>query len=80
MMGALGLLMNMTGYERITFVCVTGAALLNVLLTLALVPIFGIEGAAVASSFTLIVYNIVLWKQVRKYLGVNTLPFKFGRH
>lgn len=75
-MGALGVLLNMTGHERITFYWVAWAAALNVVLTLSLVPVFGMDGAATASSISLVAYNIVLWWAVRSRLGVNTLPFR----
>ena len=48
--GATGMLLNMTGFERDVTRVVAIAAGLNVVLNLALIPIFGVIGAAIATS------------------------------
>lgn len=70
--GATGLLLNMTGHERDVTRVVAVAAGMNVLLNLALIPLFGVIGAAVATSVSLVFWNIRLWFVVRWRLGIRS--------
>jgi O-antigen/teichoic acid export membrane protein len=70
--GPVGILLNMTGHERDTMRGLTMAAVLNVLLSLTLIPMFGINGAAIASAITLVICNVLLWKSVRKRLDIQS--------
>ena len=78
-MGALGVLLNMMGYERVTMYWVAWAATVNIILTLIFVPLLGMEGAAIASTISLVFYNIVLFREVRLLLCVNTLPVSLSK-
>lgn len=69
-MGSVGLLLNMTGHERDTAVGVGLAAGANVVLNLLLIPPFGIEGAATATAASLMIWNVVLYRRVRRRLDV----------
>jgi O-antigen/teichoic acid export membrane protein len=73
--GSVGLLLNMSGHERETARGMVVAACINVVLNLLLIPRMGINGSAVATSTSLIVWNILLWWAVRKKLGINSLAF-----
>jgi O-antigen/teichoic acid export membrane protein len=44
---------------------------LNVLLSLALIPPFGLIGAAIATAFSTIAWNLAALVFVRRKLGVN---------
>lgn len=70
--GSVGFLLNMTGHERDTARGMGIAAGANVLLNLALIPFFGLEGAATATAVTLVLWNILLWRAVRLRLGVDS--------
>jgi len=70
-MGNVGSLLNMTGHERDTMKSVLLAAIVNVTLNLALIPVFGIVGAAIATASTLTVWNLVMWHKVRKRIGIE---------
>lgn len=72
-MGSVAVLLNMTGYERETAKGIVVSALINLGLNLALIPLWGIEGSSVATSVSLVVWNVLLWRAVRKKLGINTL-------
>ena len=72
-MGSVGLLLNMTGHERDTARGVGIAATVNVALNAILIPLWGIEGAAIATSTSLIIWNIILLMRVREKLGLNSL-------
>jgi O-antigen/teichoic acid export membrane protein len=73
--GSVGLLLNMSGFERETARGTLVAAILNVTLNLLLIPFWGINGSAAATSISLIIWNILLWQAVRKQLGINSLAF-----
>lgn len=71
-MGSVGMLLNMTGHERDTVRGVAIAAVSNVVLNLALIPTFGLEGAAAATAITLLIWNLILRYSVQLRLGVET--------
>lgn len=75
--GAVGTLLNMSGHERCTLIGVGAATLANVILNLVLIPIYGIEGAAVASVTSFAIWNLILWRFVRQKLGIES--FVIGR-
>lgn len=70
--GTVGPLLNMSGYERDTTKGIAIAAATNIVLNAALIPFFGMIGAAVATAITLVIWNIVLWLMVRHRLGVDS--------
>lgn len=76
-MGSVGLLLNMTGHERETAKGVAMAAVLNIPLNLAFIPMMGMSGAALATAISLLVWNIVLSRAVRRRLGLNSTAFRF---
>ncbi|MFB2895357.1 polysaccharide biosynthesis C-terminal domain-containing protein [Aerosakkonemataceae cyanobacterium BLCC-F50] len=69
--GSVGYLMIMTGHQNQSFRVIFCSALLNVVLNAILIPFFGIVGAAIATSFTMIVWNVWLSILVVKYIGVR---------
>jgi O-antigen/teichoic acid export membrane protein len=71
--GPVGLLMTMTGHQNQAARIIGGAAALNVVLNLALIPLFGIVGAAVATTVSMVVWNVLLVIAVRNKLGINPL-------
>ena len=68
---AVSYLLVMTKYERFTAFSDGGGAFLNVGLNALLIPRWGIEGAAVATSISLIIVNIVNAFFVRQKLHLN---------
>lgn len=60
--GPVGMLLNMSGFERTVTKGMFLAAVANILLNLLLVPTFGMIGAATATLITLSVWNIALWR------------------
>lgn len=64
-------LLVMTGHEALAMRRVVASAALNVVLNLALIPRFGIEGAATATLVSTVVSNLLLWLSVRRHLGFD---------
>jgi O-antigen/teichoic acid export membrane protein len=77
--GSVGALLNMTRNERETAKGMAVAAASNVALNLALIPILGTAGAAMATAASLVTWNVLMWRSVRRRLGVNSLAFHVGK-
>lgn len=73
--GSVGLLLNMTGYERDTAAGVAVAAVCNVILNLTLIPAFGMEGAATATAISLAVWNVILVRRAYQRVGIVSIGF-----
>jgi O-antigen/teichoic acid export membrane protein len=76
MTGPLSVLLNMTGHERATAKGLTLAALINVVLNLFLIPPYGMAGAAIASSVSILAWNFALWRSAYALLGINCFLIK----
>lgn len=70
-MGPVGNILNMTGFERHSARAVAIAAAVNAALNLALVPRWGMEGAAVATAVSMTVWNVLLGIWVKRLTGLN---------
>ena len=73
--GSVGFLLSMTEHERFLALNIAISAILNVLLNLFLIPIWGINGAAIATGISMIARNIMNLIWVRLKLGVNSTAF-----
>lgn len=71
--GPCGVVLNMSGRVVLSMVDNVGVLILNVVLTLLLVPPFGITGAALAWSISLVVVNVTKVLQVYWVLGTIAL-------
>lgn len=70
--GSVGALLNMTGNERDTVRGLGIAIVANIFLNFTLIPFWGMEGAAVATSSSLLIWNFILRKSVWKRLSIET--------
>lgn len=75
--GSVGYLLIMTGHEKLVRNNAVFSALLNVALLVVLIPRIGILGAAIATTTTLIVTNLISVGLVSWKLSINTLPIPF---
>jgi O-antigen/teichoic acid export membrane protein len=75
MAGSVGFLLTMTGHEKIVTRGFAISAVVNIASNAILVPQYGIEGAAVATCISLIVWNGILLRSVRNLLGINSTIF-----
>lgn len=73
--GSVGVLLNMTGHERHMVVSVGISALLNVGLNTLLIPRWGINGAAIATTISLVFINLVKVWWVQQTMGINATCF-----
>jgi O-antigen/teichoic acid export membrane protein len=73
--GCVGYIMQLTGYNyQCTYVYVCGT-LINLVLSIILIPLLGILGGAIATAVTMIVWNIWLHHLAVKYIGVRPSIF-----
>lgn len=75
--GSTNYALAMTGHERSLAAAVGVSLIVNLAIGLILIPPYGILGAALTTSATLIVSNVMMVIFVKKYLGVWQLPFKY---
>lgn len=68
-------LLVMTGHERAGMWGLFAASLINVGLNMVLIPPYGIEGAAVGTGASIIVWNVLFWIFALRRLGVDSSPF-----
>jgi O-antigen/teichoic acid export membrane protein len=80
--GSVHLLLNMTSLERLTVRGVASAALINVILNFILIPVWGLEGAAVATATSIVALNALLHWALWKKIGIwgSVLTFRRFRH
>lgn len=69
--GSTGTVLNMTGHERLSMWGVGLSVLLNIALNAALIPFFGVQGAAMATATSLVAWNLLLWYWVRRHLHLR---------
>lgn len=70
--GPVQLLLVMTGHHKFAAIGVASAAVANVLLNAVLIPKFGIEGAAIGTASSVVLWNILLLVFVRRYIWSNS--------
>jgi len=68
-MGPVGLVLNMTGYEKDAFFGLAVAAVVNIALNAALIPFWGTLGAATATAISTMVWNVLMAWRVKARLG-----------
>lgn len=73
--GSCGVVLAMSGHQRILLQGAAMALFINAILCLLLIPSWGTIGAAVAASVGLIVWNVYFLIQSRKLTGIDTTIF-----
>jgi len=74
-MGSVGVLLSMTDHERAFARGLALGAVFNVAANLVLIPLWGMNGAALATSMTFVIWNSLLASEVAKRLGINSTAF-----
>jgi len=70
--GSVGLIMSMSGRQKMLGLIISSNAAANIILNFALIPILGITGAAISTAATMITRNIAMLIYVKSQLGINT--------
>ena len=74
--GPVGILLNMTGHQNHTAIAVGVTAILNIILNTVLIPDYGINGAAIATTTSLLVINTIKVIFVQQKLGISLYSFR----
>lgn len=69
--GSTGYLLTMAKKENLVFISVICGAVVNLFLNILLLPIYGIIGAAIATSVSMIVWNVMMLIFVKRQTGIN---------
>lgn len=69
--GSVSIVLNMTGHQRWTLIGLSVASVVNLGANAWLIPRYGIEGAAIASTMALAAWKLILFVQVRRVVGVD---------
>ena len=77
--GSVAFLLTMTSHQNRAAKVMGISAFMNIILNLILVPIYGIMGAAIATSVTMIFWNITMLVLVQKHLNINPSAFPLKR-
>ena len=77
--GSVGNIMNMTGREKPLRNILVIASILSVLLNYLLIPMYGINGAAVANMVSVVFWNLTAVIYTKVKIGINSfyLPLIF---
>ena len=73
--GCVGLVLMLCNQEKVWGYVTMSSALLNTILNVVFIKMWGINGAAIATTFNLIYINIFAMILVKKRIKINTNPF-----
>ncbi|NBC82495.1 MAG: oligosaccharide flippase family protein [Bacteroidetes bacterium] len=73
--GSVGLLLNMTKYEKLVFKGLTLSTIVNIIFNLVLIPVYGINGAAISTIISFLIWNILLVRWSIIHLDVDPSVF-----
>jgi O-antigen/teichoic acid export membrane protein len=75
--GSVNYLLNMTGHEKVVLNNITVALLINIVLNYILIPLYGIDGAALASLMSMAYWNFAGVIYIKYKLGFWTIYIPF---
>ncbi len=75
--GSVGYLLTMTGHQRTAIKLLFLCALLTTLLSILLIPRYGVSGAAIAAATNNIVLNVLMAIAVHRKIGINSTLLYF---
>lgn len=70
--GSVGYILIMSGHQNVHWAIVSFIAILNIALNYKLVSVYGMTGAAIASSLSVVVGNVISVIYIKKKLGLRT--------
>jgi O-antigen/teichoic acid export membrane protein len=76
LMGRIGSFLQSTGYTKYLLYNNIAALIINILLNVLLIPIYGIIGAAIATASSTILTNLMMFAEVWKKEGIVSIPYK----
>ncbi|UCG78189.1 MAG: flippase [Nitrospirota bacterium] len=77
--GSVGLLLIMSGNENVVAIGIGIGVVTNVILNSLLIPVYKMEGSAIATVASIIIWNIILAVLVWRKLGLNPTAFRLKK-
>lgn len=77
MTGSVGVLLQMTGHQKLMQNILLVSIVLEFILNIVLIPVYGVTGAAIASAICAMIKNFGMSAYVKKYFKFNSIYF-FG--
>jgi O-antigen/teichoic acid export membrane protein len=74
--GVVGFVMMMTDHQYQSMRILVVAAVANILLNATLIPTLGLIGGAIATSSTLLLWNVWMVVYVKRKINISTTAFK----
>lgn len=74
-MGSVGYILTMAKLEKYAILSIIVSISLNIVFNLTLLPIYGIEGAAIATAASMITWNLLMLIFVKRKTGINPTVF-----
>ncbi|MBL4772685.1 MAG: oligosaccharide flippase family protein, partial [Alcanivoracaceae bacterium] len=76
--GINAILLNMTKHEKRVTRAILYSLVVNIVLAIVLILNFGLIGAAVANAVSLVIWNVLMWYDVKKLLKINSMAWIIG--
>ena len=74
-----GVILSMSHNEKITATLIAGSGILNIILNWILIPVYGIDGAAIATAVSVTVRIIMEAYLAYSLTGINTTIFNMNK-
>lgn len=73
--GSVGYILTMAKLEKLAIICILSSIIINVIFNYFLLPIYGIDGAAISTAISMIVWNLLMLIFVKIKTGLNPTVF-----
>jgi O-antigen/teichoic acid export membrane protein len=70
-------MLNLSGHEKKLTIVFTFGLIVNIILNYFLIPLYGINGAALATMSSMIIWNVLAGLIIKKHLGFNIIYIPF---
>lgn len=74
--GSLGNILSMSGHAKLSLIPLILSIIINCLLNILLIPMWGLEGAATAAAISIMIWNFMLWRIVKSKINIRPTIFK----
>lgn len=69
--GPVGNILSMSNFEQLVLKSMIISTIINLILNLTLIPLYGINGAAISTAVGMAIWNLILFILVKKKLNIN---------
>ncbi len=74
--GSVGMLLIMSGHDRDAALTFAGCGVLNIILNALFIPRWGLNGAAIATTISLVTWNVILTLVLSRRMGIAAHAFR----